>query len=493
MPRRTTSLRHGIPILGALGARGAGGIVLSLGCALLGCQPEPANPRPGPAPVENPAPEPEPASVQGFAPTEALVGSGSLTLSFTGEKFGPTQVVTWFSPGVTTNLKSTVLDSTHLTAVVPAEYLRAPVLAEVSVGSEGGPSVWSGRFAVRPPPPTGESHFQPAAAMNFARGSHFAVLLLDGRVLIVGGGETRAELYDPTTDRFETTGTMQVVEFPSSATLLASGKVLIADGSGAEIYDPVSATFTSTGSLTESQGNHRATLLMDGRVLLTGGGDFRASATAQVFDPKTGLFTKVGDMSTQRRGHTATMLPSGEVLIAGGWNGHAADSADDPPYDPLITELFNPSANGFVKAAAMSTTRIDHQAVELTDGSVLLLGGIYPLQNRDPQPRDPKYAEIFDVRDDRISAGPDGIGTVQSHYTATLLSDGGVLLAGGVEATAVNSAAVLDLENGRLTPIPGLSAPRFGHTATRLMDGRVLLTGGFDDHGSALASAELYW
>jgi hypothetical protein len=238
---------------------------------------------------------------------------------------------------------------------------------------------------------------------------------------------------------------------------------------------------------------HTATLLIDGRVLLTGGGRFAATASAEVFDPKTGSFAKVADMFTDRSAQTATLLPSGQVLIAGGWNGHAADSLDDPPWDPLDTELFDPSTNRFSHAAVMSTTRSRHEAVELTDGRVLLLGGIAPLQNRHEQPPAPKYIELFDPLDDRFTAGPDGVGTVQSRYTATLLPDGGVLLAGGLEAaTAVNSAAVLDLGNGRLVPIPGLSVPRVGHSATRLMDGRVLLTGGYDDQGNPLATAELY-
>jgi hypothetical protein len=76
---------------------------------------------------------------------------------------------------------------------------------------------------------------------------------------------------------------------------------------------------------------HTATLLASGKVLIAGGGGFAALASTELYDPTTGGFTTVGNILTDREQHTATLLVTGEVLIAGGWNGHAADAADDPP------------------------------------------------------------------------------------------------------------------------------------------------------------------
>jgi len=450
-------------------------------------------------------------SIHSLEPSEVQVGSEEVTLVFTGENFPTNRAapgVVWSAMGRSTILRTTVENANRLTATVPAELLTIPTLAWVLVWP-GTPytsnPLWSGSFAVRPPAPMGETQFRPTGAMNGPRGGHRAVLLEDGRVLIVGGEQRTAELYDPTTERFELTGTMGTTRLSPSATLLAGGKVLVAGGLGqpgadgalqllasAESYDPVSGTFTQTGSMAVARFEHTATLLKDGRVLVTGGNDFPAIPSAEVFDPGTGSFTKVGAMSTGRTDHTATLLPSGQVLIAGGWNGHAPDALDDPPWDPLEIELFDPAAGRFSVAARMSATRSGHQAVELGDGRVLLLGGIPPIQNLHDGTPHPRYAEIFDPARSQLVAGPEGIGTVQSRYTATMLPDGRILLAGGAELTAVASAAVLDLGSGVLVPIPGLSVPRVGHTATRLMDGRVLLTGGYGDHGSPLATAELY-
>ena len=64
-----------------------------------------------------------------------------------------------------------------------------------------------------------------------------------------------------------------------TATLLNSGKVLVAAGNGsasgyeitAELYDPATETWTPTGSLLDFRKQHNATLLASGKVLVTGG------------------------------------------------------------------------------------------------------------------------------------------------------------------------------------------------------------------------------
>ena len=78
--------------------------------------------------------------------------------------------------------------------------------------------------------------FMPTGSMTVARTAHTATLLLDGRVLIAGGGVASAELYDPTSHTFTATGSMTLAQGTRSATLLANstlpnhGKVLMAGG-----------------------------------------------------------------------------------------------------------------------------------------------------------------------------------------------------------------------------------------------------------------------
>jgi hypothetical protein len=77
--------------------------------------------------------------------------------------------------------------------------------------------------------------------------------------------------FPPPAGTFSATGHMTIPRAGHSATLLASGKVLIAGGGSAELYDPATDTFTATGNMIAARQMHAATLLVDGRVLITGG------------------------------------------------------------------------------------------------------------------------------------------------------------------------------------------------------------------------------
>jgi len=78
-------------------------------------------------------------------------------------------------------------------------------------------------------------------------------------------------------------------------------------------------------------------------------------------------------------------------------------------------------------------------------------------------------------------------------FTATVLQNGQVLVAGGVEAgvnmTVTSGAELYNPATGTWTPTGSMTTARFGHTATLLPNGQVLAAGGALFAGS---SAELY-
>ncbi len=226
--------------------------------------------------------------------------------------------------------------------------------------------------------------FMPTGIMVTARSGHVAMLLNNGKVLLAGGVGTGwtfladAELYDPATNTFIATGGMTTARESHTATLLKDGQVLITGGhkgrrpaitiySSAEIYNPASGTFSSTGNLTVRRHKHDATLLADGRVLIIGGSDERdgrgAYRNAEVFNPTTGTSTAVGAMNDARyklQG-TAVLLNNGKVLIAGGANR---------------AEVFDPATNSFSFAAgSLGTMRLFATATLLKNGQVLIAGG----------------------------------------------------------------------------------------------------------------------
>src|SRR5262249_24408055 len=99
----------------------------------------------------------------------------------------------------------------------------------------------------------------PGPKMKESRAGHTATLLRDGRVLIAGGHDDSAEIYDPTARRFVAFLHMGVSRFDHSATLLPDGKVLIAGGfwpaykalASAEIYDPSNNQFKTIPDLAQ--------------------------------------------------------------------------------------------------------------------------------------------------------------------------------------------------------------------------------------------------
>ncbi len=141
----------------------------------------------------------------------------------------------------------------------------------------------------------------------------------------------------------------------------------------------------------------------------------------------------------------------------------------------------------------MSTTRVHHASIRLTDGKVLVLGGIPPLQNLHEQPPNPSYAELYDPVANLFSP-IDGLTISHERYTATLMSSGLVLIVGGEDApgTPTTEVQLLNAGSGILAPTGALGTARVGHAATLLQDGRILVTGGTDANGNILATAELY-
>ena len=212
-----------------------------------------------------------------------------------------------------------------------------------------------------------------------------STLLADGRVLVTGGENYQedeqlksAEIYESATGLWSMTGSMKNGRTWHTATLLKDGKVLVAGcgdaDSAAELYNPGTGKFTSTGSMvSDSTCLSTATLLPDGRVLLAGGFDFyKASKSAEIYDPATGKFTATGSLHTARENAQAVLLADGRVLIIGGCQ---APYTRERETDLASAEIYDPATGEFTPTGSMGTARDNFSATALNDGTVLVAGG----------------------------------------------------------------------------------------------------------------------
>ena len=137
--------------------------------------------------------------------------------------------------------------------------------------------------------------------------------------------------------------------------------------------------------------------------------------------------------------------------------------------------------NGFGVTASLPTSTQDHTATLLPDGGVLLAGYRSSVFVFDPAGNgDFSYVGELD-------------GTIY-RLAEALLADGRVLLTGGrLNSAATNTALIFDPDTDSLTTITAtLAEARSHHTATTLADGRVLITGGSDSDYTKLATAEIF-
>lgn len=229
-------------------------------------------------------------------------------------------------------------------------------------------------------------------------------------------------------------------------------------------------------AMTTPRANAAAIRLRDGRVLICGGtatgqvGGVLASA--ELYDPAARTFTPTGPMTVPRAGQTITMLSDGRVLLTGGVQNAGFRS------QLASAETYDPASGTFSATGAMSTPREGHTATMLRDGRVLIAGGsdngIHTLDS----------AEIYDPSIGTFS-GAGHLKQPRVAHVAALLGTGKVLIAGGGRGgmpggyISYDTAELYDPATRRFTAMRAhMRSDRVGAAAVRLGDGRVLIVGG---------------
>src|SRR5215469_10052587 len=204
----------------------------------------------------------------------------------------------------------------------------------------------------------------------------------------------------------------------------------------------------------------------------------------------SGTFAYTGSLNTARYEHTATLLPSGEVLVTGGLgvNGN---------YTSLSSaELYDPKKGRWTVTGTMSVGRTGFTATLLANGQVLVAGG------SDYQVRCYATAELYDSATGQWTL-TGSMSQPRCLHGATLLSNGDVLVSGGVNSLydfsrpTVSGAEIYNPNTGAWTPTGSLNTSRADAATSLLQNGQVLSAGGYNNTGNNNpntypTSAELY-
>ena len=312
-----------------------------------------------------------------------------------------------------------------------------------------------------------------------ARAAHTMTALAGGDLLVAGGCtvdgcvEATASAHVLSGMAVSRVADMAAARDAHTAVSLADGRVLVVGGFGgedqpplesAEVFDPASGRWTTTGALDLGRGGHAAALLGDGRVLVAGGwvGPSTYTDTTEIFDPATGEFSPGPRLPQAADGLAAASLPNGCALVVGGQVRSQVATARTATICP----------DGTVRrVASLGTARFKHGVVALDSGRVLVVGGT---------PNDAALlssTEVYDPATRRFRPGPDMVsGRYKLTDSVIALPGDRVVVAGGGQGVEV-----LDVDAGRSTPIEAFDGGRRSFSTIGVTDGRLVLVGGYDE------------
>ena len=361
--------------------------------------------------------------------------------------------------------------------------------------------------------------------------SHAATALDDGRVLMNGGFTGVAnnnviapfplpftQVYDPAAETWTYIEPLQGYSLLNSTVKFEDGRVLLAgisqeDETGAaSVFDPADDSWELLPEEPALRGAPHLVLLADGRILAVGGVDLESpgfspdpSDAVEVFDPQAGRWERKGAMPVAFDELSLVALPDGRAIVMGHPERVASYQPDaawvyDPASDvwaPLDLTLQSVPADlaflvqrsgpaillqdGRLLITGPTTVEIDHNLLDTCDAGLPERADL-PI----PDPCNPA-STIYDPASGATAfTGP--VSHLRTGHTLTLLPDGRVLAAGGIdpgdpfeysaEQNLIATTEIYDPLTDSWTLGPNLSEPRFEHTATLLPDGRVLLIGG---------------
>lgn len=223
--------------------------------------------------------------------------------------------------------------------------------------------------------------------------------------------------------------------------------------------------FVTTGNMNQAREDHAAILLSNGLVLIAGGLPVStAGATADLYNPARGTFTPTGSPPIGLSNSVAISLPNGQAYITDGNNAFVYNTSTGT-FSSVISPRFpnncpaNQSAGVCIHAFTLNTGK-----VLLTDGAT---------------------AVLYDPHVNTITPTGSPI-TPRADFSATLVGNGEVLIAGGEsrqDGSYLTSAELYNPSSGAFVATGSMTHARADHVAALIgglsaQAGDVLIVGG---------------
>ena len=298
-------------------------------------------------------------------------------------------------------------------------------------------------------------------------------------------------------------------------------------------FDATTGTISAVPGDVGLQGSVLASL-PDGRVMAVGGvdprtSDFMPSERTRIWDPDTRAWSEAAPLAVGSIGPYLLTLADGRLLSLGGEVAEIEEDCEDCTTTTDAAAIYDPVIDRWTPTARLELTMPDTEDLDDLEGALSLAGGaVLALGSNDSAALFDPGTETWSALDwqggwtsgmvalpdgsaltfrvdfpesDDLDAElpvatrfePAGATTTVGHWsppdyaTVTALSDGRVLIAGGVveDSTGylgdfLDRAAVFDPESATLSEVASMPGPRAMSSAVPLADGSVLVAGGID-------------
>ncbi|MFI5542160.1 discoidin domain-containing protein [Streptomyces sp. NPDC051815] len=272
--------------------------------------------------------------------------------------------------------------------------------------------------------------------------------------------------------------------------MLADGRVLITGGSNAEkasIYDPATDAWSATSSMNIARGYQAMTLLSTGEAFVLGGswsGNASTDKAGEVWSPDTRTWRKLPGVPAAP---ALTADPAGPYRADNHMWLHATSGGKVLQLGPSRQmNWITTTGQGTITSAgnrADSQDAMTGNAVAYDIGKLVTLGGSPAYQDSPATQR----AYTVGISGSQVQAARTGdMEHARAFSNSVVLPDGKVAVFGGQanpvpfsDATSVLTPELWDPATGRFTPLATMAVPRNYHSVANLLpDGRIFSGGG---------------